>query len=288
MIMGNVKKVGVVGAGMMGSEIALCFATSGISVVIHEISLDLAQRAKERLGGVLDKSIKKGKMTEDEKVRSLDRIGLTESFEGFDDVDVVVEAVFEDFNTKKDVLSRLDTICKPECIFATNTSSLPITLLATSVSSQRIGKFLGAHFFSPAFIMKLVEVIPALDTDEIAVEYMMDCCRTIGKEPVRVKDVAGFAVNRLLHAMWVEACRLLEEGVASPEDIDTACKYGLGHPIGPFALMDLTSNDLNLKVQQILFDAYGERFRPRPVLKQLVDAKHFGRKTGRGWHSYTK
>jgi 3-hydroxybutyryl-CoA dehydrogenase len=273
---------------MMGSEIALCFATSGISVVIHEISLDLAQRAKERLGGVLDKSIKKGKMTEDEKVRSLDRIGLTESFEGFDDVDVVVEAVFEDFNTKKDVLSRLDTICKPECIFATNTSSLPITLLATSVSSQRIGKFLGAHFFSPAFIMKLVEVIPALDTDEIAVEYMMDCCRTIGKEPVRVKDVAGFAVNRLLHAMWVEACRLLEEGVASPEDIDTACKYGLGHPIGPFALMDLTSNDLNLKVQQILFDAYGERFRPRPVLKQLVDAKHFGRKTGRGWHSYTK
>ena len=286
--MGNVKKVGVVGAGMMGSEIALCFATSGISVVIHEISLDLAQRAKERLGGVLDKSIKKGKMTEDEKVRSLDRIGLTESFEGFDDVDVVVEAVFEDFNTKKDVLSRLDTICKPECIFATNTSSLPITLLATSVSSQRIGKFLGAHFFSPAFIMKLVEVIPALDTDEIAVEYMMDCCRTIGKEPVRVKDVAGFAVNRLLHAMWVEACRLLEEGVASPEDIDTACKYGLGHPIGPFALMDLTSNDLNLKVQQILFDAYGERFRPRPVLKQLVDAKYFGRKTGRGWHSYTK
>ena len=286
--MGNVKKVGVAGAGMMGSEIALCFATSGISVVIHEISLDLAQRAKERLGGVLDKSIKKGKMTEDEKVRSLDRIGLTESFEGFDDVDVVVEAVFEDFNTKKDVLSRLDTICKPECIFATNTSSLPITLLATSVSSQRIGKFLGAHFFSPAFIMKLVEVIPALDTDEIAVEYMMDCCRTIGKEPVRVKDVAGFAVNRLLHAMWVEACRLLEEGVASPEDIDTACKYGLGHPIGPFALMDLTSNDLNLKVQQILFDAYGERFRPRPVLKQLVDAKHFGRKTGRGWHSYTK
>lgn len=286
--MSNVKRVGVVGAGMMGAEIALCFATSGISVVIHEISLDLAQRAKERLSGVLDKSIKKGKMTEEEKAQSLGRIGLTDSFEGFDDVDVVVEAVFEDFNTKKEVLSRLDTLCKPECVFATNTSSLPITLLATSVGPQRTGKFLGAHFFSPAFVMKLVEVIPALDTEESAVEYMMECCRMIGKEPVRVKDVAGFAVNRLLHAMWVEACRLLEEGVASPEDIDTACRYGLGHPIGPFALMDLTSNDLNLKVQQILFDAYGERFRPRLVLKQLVDAKHLGRKTGRGWHNYNK
>ncbi|MFY9166833.1 MAG: 3-hydroxyacyl-CoA dehydrogenase family protein [Desulfomonilia bacterium] len=286
--MGNIKKVGVAGAGMMGSEIALCFAASGINVVIHEISLDLAQRAKERLGGVLDKSIKKGKMTEEETIASLDRISLTDKFEGFEDADLVVEAVFEDFNTKKEVFSRLDTLCKPECVFATNTSSLPITLLATSVGPQRIGKFLGAHFFSPAFVMKLVEVIPALDTDESAVEFMMECCRTIGKEPVRVKDVAGFAVNRLLHAMWVEACRLLEEGVASPEDIDTACRYGLGHPVGPFALMDLTSNDLNLKVQQILFDAYGERFRPRPILKQLVDAKHLGRKTGRGWYTYNK
>ncbi|HPX51652.1 MAG TPA: 3-hydroxyacyl-CoA dehydrogenase family protein, partial [Deltaproteobacteria bacterium] len=128
----------------------------------------------------------------------------------------------------------------------------------------------------------------ALDTDEDSVAFMMDCCRKINKIPVRVKDVAGFAVNRLLHAMWVEACRLLEEGVATPEDIDNACRYGLGHPIGPFALMDLTSNDLNLKVQQILFDAYGERFRPRPVLKQLVDANHLGRKTGRGWHRYNK
>jgi 3-hydroxybutyryl-CoA dehydrogenase len=286
--MGNVKKVGVVGAGMMGSEIALCFAASGISVAMHEVSLDLAIKAKERLGGILDKSIKKGKVTEEEKEQSLNRIGVTDDFAGFDDVDVVLEAVFEDFKTKKDVFSRLDKICKPECIFATNTSSMPITLLATSVGSERIGKFLGAHFFSPAFIMKLVEIIPALDTEEASVAIVMDCCRSIGKTPVRVKDVAGFAVNRLLHAMWVEACRLLEEGVATPEDIDMACKFGLGHPIGPFSLMDLTSNDLNLRVQQILFDAYGERFRPRPVLKQLVDANHLGRKTGRGWHNYNK
>jgi 3-hydroxybutyryl-CoA dehydrogenase len=286
--MSNLDKVGVVGAGMMGSEIALCFAASGINVVIDEVSLDLANKAKEHIGGILDKSIMKGKATEEEKNQFLDRIVLTNTFDGFDDVDIVIEAVFEDFKIKKDVFSRLDKICRPECIFATNTSSLPITLLATSVSQDRIGKFLGAHFFSPAFVMKLVEVIPALDTDEDSVTFMMDCCRKINKSPVRVKDVAGFAVNRLLHAMWVEACRLLEEGVASPEDIDTACRFGLGHPIGPFALMDLTANDLNLKVQQILFDAYGERFRPRPVLKQLVDANHLGRKTGRGWHNYNK
>lgn len=286
--MENLKKVGIVGAGMMGSEIALCFAVSGVEVIIHEVTLDLATKAKERLGGILDKSVAKGKMTGDEKKLSLDRIALTDGFAGFEQVDVVVEAVFEDFTVKKDIFSRLDKICSPGCIFATNTSSLPITLLATSVGPERIGKFLGAHFFSPAFVMKLVEVIPALDTDESSVAFMMDCCRKIGKEPVRVKDVAGFAVNRLLHAMWVEACRLLEEGVASPEDIDKACRFGLGHPIGPFSLMDLTANDLNLKVQQILFDAYGERFKPRPVLKQLVDANHLGRKTGRGWHSYKK
>ncbi|HQO81932.1 MAG TPA: 3-hydroxyacyl-CoA dehydrogenase family protein [Deltaproteobacteria bacterium] len=286
--MSDVRKVGVVGAGMMGAEIALCFAASGFDVVIHETSLDLAKKGKERLGGILDKSIQKGKATPEEKTRFLESIALTDDFEGFEDADVVVEAVFEDFGTKKEVFSRLDTICKPQCIFATNTSSLPITLLATAVGPDRTGKFLGAHFFSPAFVMKLVEVIPALDTDEDSVAFMMDCCRKINKIPVRVKDVAGFAVNRLLHAMWVEACRLLEEGVATPEDIDNACRYGLGHPIGPFALMDLTSNDLNLKVQQILFDAYGERFRPRPVLKQLVDANHLGRKTGRGWHRYNK
>ncbi len=286
--MGKINKVGVVGAGMMGSEIALCFAASGINVVIHETSLDLAKKGKERLSGILDKSIKKGKATEEEKEQSLNRIDLTDNFNGFDSVDVVLEAVFEDLKTKKDVFSRLDKICKPECIFATNTSSMPITLLATSVSSDRIGKFIGAHFFSPASVMKLVEVIPALDTDEESVTFMIECCREIGKTPVRVKDVAGFAVNRLLHAMWVEACRLLEEGVATPEDIDLACKFGLGHPIGPFALMDLTSNDLNLKVEHILFDAYGERFRPRPVLKQLVDANHLGRKTGRGWYNYNK
>ena len=134
--------------------------------------------------------------------------------------------------------------------------------------------------------MKLVEVIPGIETDEKTVSFMMECCRDIGKTPIKVKDVTGFAVNRILHAMWIETNRLLEEDVASVEDIDTACRLGLGHPIGPYALMDLTNNDLNLKIQQILYDAYGERYRPRPVLKQKVDANHLGRKMGRGWYDY--
>ena len=284
--MEGIKTIGVIGAGMMGAEIALCFAISGYHVCMKETSLALAQKGKERLGGVLDKAIRKGIFQSEDKDPTLSRIVPTDQYDGLKGVDLVVEAVFENLETKKEVFSELDRVCQPGCIFGTNTSSIPVTLLATSVSKERIGRFLGTHFFSPASVMKLVEVIPGLETENDTVTVMMDCCRSIGKTPIRVKDVTGFAVNRILHAMWIEANRLLEEGVASPEDIDTACRLGLGHPIGPYALMDLTSNDLNLQVQQILFESYGERFRPRPILKQKVNANHLGRKTGRGWYEY--
>lgn len=286
--MGDVNKVGVMGAGMMGAEIALCFAMSGCDVVMKETTLELAQKGKDRLAGVLDNAIRKGRFQEGDKAPALERITPTDQYELFKDVDVVVEAVFEAIDAKKEVFGRLNEICRPDCVLATNTSSIPITLLATTVGAERIDRFVGAHFFSPASVMKLVEVIPGLETSEETVAFMMDLCRKIDKTPVRVKDVTGFAVNRLLHAMWTEAHRLAEEGVATPEDIDTACKLGLGHPIGPFALMDLTSNDLNLKVGEILFDAYGERFKPRPILRQKVYANHLGRKTGRGWYDYRK
>ncbi|MBW1731652.1 MAG: 3-hydroxyacyl-CoA dehydrogenase family protein [Deltaproteobacteria bacterium] len=286
--MEGLNKVGVVGAGMMGAEIALCFAMSGYEVYMKDATLELAQKGKDRLEGVLDKAIQKGRFQAKDKAPTLNRIIPTDKNKSFKDVDLVVEAVFEDLKIKKEVFSQLDSICKSDCVFATNTSSISITLLATSVRPERIGRFLGAHFFSPASVMKLVEVIPGLETEEETVAFMMDCCRKIGKTPIRVKDVTGFAVNRILHAMWIEANRLVEEGVATPEDIDTACKLGLGHPIGPYALMDLTGNDLNLKVQEILYETYGERFRPRPILKQKVNANHLGRKTGRGWYEYKK
>jgi len=286
--MGEMNKVGVIGAGMMGAEIALCFAMSGYEVVMKETTLELAQKGKDRLDGVLDKGIKKGKFQAEDKASTLSRITPTKQYEAIEDVGLVVEAAFENLETKKEVFAQLDSVCNPDCILATNTSSIPITLLATSVNKKRIGQFLGAHFFSPASVMKLVEVIPGLETEEETVTFMMDCCRKIGKTPIRVKDVTGFAVNRILHAMWIEANRLVEESVATPEDIDIACKLGLGHPIGPYALMDLTSNDLNLSVQQILYETYGERFRPRPILKQKVNANHLGRKAGRGWYEHRK
>jgi len=286
--MGEMNKIGVIGAGMMGAEIALCFAMSGYDVAMKDEPLALAQKGKDRLRGVLDKAIQKRKFQAEEKNPTLSRITTTDQYGAFRDMDLVMEAVFEDLETKREVFAQLDSVCKPECVFATNTSSISITLLGTSVRQERIGHFLGAHFFSPASVMKLVEVIPGLETEDGAVTFMMDCCRRIGKTPIKVKDVTGFAVNRILHAMWIEANRLVEEGVATPDDIDTACKLGLGHPIGPYALMDLTSNDLNLKVQQILYEAYGERYRPRHILKQKVNANHLGRNTGQGWYEYRK
>jgi 3-hydroxybutyryl-CoA dehydrogenase len=284
--LGEVNRAGIVGAGMMGAEIALCFAMADYEVTMKDATLDLAQKGKNRLEGVLDKAIKKDRFQAQDKALVLSRISPTEKYEALKDADLVVEAVFEDLEIKKDVFSQLDSICKPDCIFATNTSSISITLLATSVKQQRKSQFLGTHFFSPASVMRLVEVIPGLETEDGIVGFMMDCCRRIGKTPIKVKDVTGFAVNRILHAMWIEVNRLVEEGVATPEDIDNACKLGLGHPIGPYALMDLTSNDLNLEVQEILYESYGERFRPRPILKQKVNANHLGRKTGRGWYNY--
>jgi len=279
-------KVGVLGAGMMGAEIALSFAISGYPVVMKEVSLELAERGKARLQGVLDRAIKKGRFTAEEKEPTLARITPVDQYGMFADVNFVIEAIVEDFEVKKQALGELDTVCNPACVFATNTSSISITRLATCVGSGRRGNFAGAHFFSPASVMKLVEVMPGLETSKETVAFVMDCCRKIGKTPIRVKDVTGFVVNRVLHAMWIEAMRLLDEGVATAEDIDTGCKLGLGHPVGPFALMDLTSNDLNLKVQEILFESYGERFRPQPILRQKVFANHLGRKTGRGWFDY--
>ncbi len=284
--MNKIDQIAVIGAGMMGTEIAYCFAVAGKQVVIRDQSLESARNAKVQMEKILEKGISKGKLEPDRKEAALALITPSDSDYDLQNVDLVVEAIFEDEHLKKDIWSHLDTHCKPECIFATNTSSIPITRLATSVGSERREQFIGSHFFSPVSVMKLVEIIPGLETNEKTVETMMACCRAIDKEPIRVKDVPGFAVNRILHAMWIECNRLLEEGVATIDDIDTACKLGLGHPIGPYALMDLTSNSLNLQVQQILFDAYGERFKPRPILRQKVDGNHLGRKAGRGWYNY--
>jgi len=282
------EKVGVLGAGMMGAEIGLCFARAGLPVVIKDETMELAQRGKERLAVVLDKAIKKGRFEAERKDATLDRITPTDSYDPFAEVDFVTEAVFEDFGVKESVWRMVDEVCKPECLFASNTSSISITRLATTVRPERRTRFLGTHYFSPASIMKLVEVIPALETSEDVVKMTFETMQTIGKTPIRVKDVVGFVVNRILHAMICEANRLLEEGVATVEDIDTGMKLGCGHPLGPYELMDLTDVSLSLKVQEILQAAYGERFMPSQMLRKKVFAGHLGKKTGKGWYDYGK
>ena len=215
---------------------------------------------------------------------ALSRITPLGDYSGFETVDLVVEAVVEEIETKKKAFGELDRLCQERCIFASNTSSISISRLAGSTS--RPERFVGMHFFSPASIMKLVEVIPGLDTAEETVEKTMAVAREIGKEPIRVKDCAGFVVNRLLFAFFNESWRLLSEGVATPEDIDKAVKLGLGHPVGVFQLQDIGGLDLAVAVSNVLYEEYGERFKASPLLKRKVAANHIGRKVKRGWYDY--
>ena len=282
----SIEKLGVVGAGMMGSEIALVFAMAGKSVLLADTSEEGLRAAIKKLSEVLDSGIARGFWAEEDKPLALSKITTTTKLEDFQDREMVIEAVFEDTRTKSEVFLKLDEILPNDCIVASNTSSISITVLSASLSDHRQANFLGLHFFSPVHRMKLVEVISAMDTSQRATELATETCIEVGKVPIQVKDVVGFAVNRMLFALWNEALRLVEEGACTPEDIDTGCKLGLGHPVGPFELMDLTSNTLNLQVGEILEDAYGERFLPRPILKQIVAAGRVGRKTGRGWYRY--
>jgi 3-hydroxybutyryl-CoA dehydrogenase len=289
--MSEIKKVGILGAGMMGSDIALCCALAGYDVLMKEINLDLAKEGVARIGKTLQKWSEKGRIQADAQKQkdAIARITPTDTFAGFEDVDLVIEAIFEDINVKAENYNQLEAVCKEACIIASNTSSIPITKLgATLRNPKRRANFLGLHFFSPASIMKLVEVISGEDTSPETAEKAFAFCTNIGKTPIKVSDCAGFVVNRILGAINNEAIRLYEEGVASPEDIDKACQLGLGHPVGPFALMDQISNELNLKISRIFHEIYGERFRPRPAMVRKVDAGHFGRKTGKGWFDYGK
>jgi 3-hydroxybutyryl-CoA dehydrogenase len=276
------ERIGVVGAGLMGAEIAFIYALAGHDVLLGDTAEAILGAALGRLEGIFDKGVARGFYKAEERP-ALARIASTTDLEQFRDRDVMIEAVFEDETVKAEIWRRLDAICRPDCLFATNTSSIAISTLASYVDAARRQRFLGTHYFSPVSRMKLVEIIPAFETSEASVATATRLCRAAGKTPIRVKDVVGFAVNRVLHAFIIEAVRLVEEGVASPEDIDIACRLGLGHPMGPFELMDATTSSLSLQVQEILFDAYGERFRPRPLLKQKVKAGHNGRKVGKGW-----
>ncbi len=277
------QRIGVVGAGMMGSEIALVFAIAGCDVRLNDAVPARLDAAMDGLALLLEKGAARGQWPAATVSVTLARIHPTAQLADFADRDLVIEAVSEDEAVKGEVLRALDRICGETCLIATNTSSISITALSAHLSPQRRRRFLGTHFFSPVSRMALVEIVAGLDTAPQAVEAAIAACSAAGKTAVPVKDVVGFAVNRLLHAFLIEAMRLIEEGVASPADIDTACRLGLGHPIGPFALMDAVSNALVLQVQEVMAAAYGDRFRPPPLLKHMVKAGYHGRRSGRGW-----
>ena len=277
------QRIGVIGAGLMGAEIAFVHALGGYDVTLVDRTADIVAKARDRLAAVFDKGAARQVYNASEKDTVLGRIATGTDREALADRELVIEAVFEDQQVKAEVLGALDGICAPGCIFATNTSTIPIAVLASYVRPERRPLFVGTHYFSPVSRMKLVEVIPAIETTEPTVEVTMELCRSVGKAPIRIKDVTGFAVNRLLHVLMIEAVRLVEEEVATPEDIDMACRLGLGHPMGPFELMDATTSSLCLQAQQIMFEAYGERFRPRPLLKQRVQAGFTGGRGRPGW-----
>ena len=276
-------KVGVVGAGLMGAEIALVFALGGMDVVLSDREETALDGAIVRLQALLDKGVARGACSPDQRRDSLARIVTTTDVAAFADRDLVTEAVFESLEVKSAVLRSLDAVCRPDCVIASNTSTLPISTLAVVLPPERRAGFLGTHYFSPVSRMALVEVIAGFETDPARTGWIAEVLRGIGKTPIVIKDVAGFAVNRMLHAMIIEAVRLVEEGVATPEDLDTACRLGLGHPIGPFALMDVVTSDLCLQAQEIMHDAYGERFRPPARLKQRVAAGWGGGRARPGW-----
>ncbi len=279
-------KVGVIGAGLMGSEIALVCALAGKHVLLADTSEEALARARDRLAYVLDKGLQRGSYAPGAGEAALARIATTTDLSAFADRDLVTEAVFENEEVKAGIFRVLDQVCRADAVIASNTSTISITGLASYVGVERRGRFLGTHYFSPVSRMKLVEVIPGIDTAPATVDAVVEFCREIGKTPIRVKDVVGFAVNRMLHAFMIEAIRLVEEGVCTPEEIDIACKLGLGHPVGPFELADAVTNRLCLQAQEIMHNAYGERFRPRPLLKQMVQAGYNGKKAGRGWYRY--
>lgn len=283
----EIRKVGVLGCGLMGSGIAQVAATAGFETIVKEVSEDLIARGFGGIEKSLAKFAEKGTITSDQQRDIRGRLSGTTSFAGLADCDIIIEAIIENLEDKRSTYKQLDELCKPETIFASNTSSLSITEMMTATSAERQSRFIGMHFFNPVPLMKLVEVVKTILTDDDVYEQAVDFGKKLGKVPVRAGDKTGFIVNRLLVPYMLDAIRALEEGVGSIVDIDNAMKLGCGYPMGPFTLGDFVGLDTTYYIAEIMFNEFREkRFAPPPLLKRMVLAGLYGRKSGRGFYDY--
>jgi 3-hydroxybutyryl-CoA dehydrogenase len=284
--MAEIKRVGVLGCGLMGSGIAQVAAAAGYETIVREVSDDVCQRGIGGIGKQLGKSVDKGKLSAEDRDAIVGRLRGTTNLEDLKDCDIIIEAVIEDLAVKNEMWRTLDAVCGPDTIFASNTSSLTIADMAAA--TKRPERMVGLHFFNPVPVMKLVEVVKTIATDPAVFDTAFAFAKSLGKEPIVCKDNSGFVVNLLLVPYMMDAIRALEQGVASITDIDKGMQLGTGYPMGPFVLSDFVGLDTLDKIGGIMFEEYKEkRYASPPLLKRMVSLGYFGRKSGKGFYDYS-
>ena len=282
----SIKKVGVLGCGLMGAGIAQTAAAAGFTTVVREVAEEFLNKGMASIDKSLSRMLKKERITEEQKAEILGRLSGTTLATDLADCDIVIEAVTENLDVKNAIFGELDDAVKDEAIFASNTSSLVITEMMTA--TKRVDRFIGLHFFNPVPIMKLVEVVGTITTDPSVMDEAMAFGKSLGKVPIRTTDRSGFIVNRLLVPYLLDAVRGLEEGIGTVADIDNGMKLGCGYPMGPFTLLDFVGLDTTYYIANIMFEEFRERrFAPPPLLKRMVLAGHHGRKSGRGFYDHS-